>query len=105
MIPNLEATIKALQGGLTQLGIAAGVKNIDSWMETLEKADFNGSKTIHEHLGKLKSELQSGTPDGAAITATLKSLGSETTKVAGQVDGEAGQKIKQLGEALSSAGK
>jgi len=105
MIPKLEATINALHGGLTQLGIAAGVKNIDGWMETLEQADFTGAKTIHEHLGKLKSELQAGTPNGAAIMASLKSLGEETTKVAGQVDGEAGQKIAHLGEHLTKAGK
>ena len=52
---SLDTTIKALQGGLTELGVAKGVKNIDSWMETLETADFRGSKIIHENLGKLKA--------------------------------------------------
>lgn len=105
MLHKLEATIKALQDGLTHLGIAAGVKSIDGWMETLEKADFSGAKTIHEHLDKLKGQLQADKPDGSAITATLKTLGHETTKAASHADGEAADKIKQLGEALASAGK
>ena len=42
-------------------------------METLEKADFRGSKIIHENLGKLKTHLEAEAPDGAAIGQLLQS--------------------------------
>ena len=102
---SLDTTIKALQGGLTELGVAKGVKNIDSWMETLEKADFRGSKIIHDNLGKLKTHLEAEAPDGAAIGQLLVTIGEETTRaISHHADNAEGKKLGQLAELLTSAG-
>ena len=104
MSVHLEPTIKALQGNLVEFGVAKGVKNIDSWMEALEGADFRGAKTIHDNLAKLKKHLESDELDGKAIGAILHTLGTETVHAAAHAEGAQGEKIKHLGELLSTAG-
>ncbi len=104
MSVHIEPTIKALQGGLTELGVAKGVKNIDSWMEALESADFRGAKTIHENLAKLKKHLESGELDGKAIGGLLHTLGTETVHAAAHAEGHQAEKIKQIGELLTTSG-
>ncbi|MCY7338199.1 MAG: hypothetical protein LH613_18640, partial [Chamaesiphon sp.] len=84
-------------------GVAKGIENIDGWMETLEQAEFSGAKSINENLGKLKQQLQSGNPDGAAIGKLLNTLGSETTRTASQADGSQGEKLQQFGQMLSKS--
>ena len=102
---SLDTTIKALGGSLTDLGVAKGVKNIDSWLETLADADFRGAQTIHANLEKLKTHLEAETPDGAAIGQLLKTLGEETGRAASHhADNAEGKKITQLAELLGSAG-
>ena len=101
---NLDTSIKALQDGVTHLAVTKGVKNIEGWLETLEKADFRGAKVIHENLGKLKRHLEADPLDGPAIGALLRTLGDETTRAASQADATQGAKIKQLGELLGKSG-
>lgn len=100
----LDTTIKALQGGLTDLAAGKGVKNIEGWIETLEKADFRGAKVIHENLGKLKTHLEADTLDGPAIGALLHTLGEETKRSASHASGAQSEKITLLGELLGKSG-
>ena len=69
-------------------------------MDTLEKADFRGSKIIHENLGKLKNHLQADKVDGPAVMKLLHLLGEETARTAGPAGETKGEKIKHLGELL-----
>lgn len=106
MTKQLDTTLKAAQDGLTTLSANQGVKAIDGWLSTLEKADFRGAKVIHENLGKLKTHLEAGDLDAATIAQLLKTLGEETARTASHVDGADGKKITQLAELLgrSAAG-
>ena len=101
MATSVDSTIKAIQDGLTNLATDKAVKNIDGWMQKLEEADFRGAKGIHDNLGKLKRQLESGSPDGAAIGELLVTLGEATVRAAANASGKQGEQIKQLGELLS----
>ena len=100
---HLDATIKAVQSGLTTLAAAQGAKNVTGWMTALEHADFRGAKVIHENVGKLKRHLEAETLDGPAIGELLRTLGAETARTASHAEGAPGEKIKHLGELLGKA--
>lgn len=99
-----DTTIKAVQDGLTEMGAAKGIKNIDSWLEALETAEFRGAKTIHGNLAKLKKHLENEELDSKAITELLHTLGEETKRAAGHEDNAHTKKIAELGELLATAG-
>ena len=103
MTMTLDTTIKAFQNSLSEIGVAKGIESIDGWMETLEQAEFSGAKSINENLGKLKQQLQSGHPDGAAIGKLLNTLGDETTRTASQADSSQSGKLQQFGQMLSKS--
>lgn len=103
MPKTFEPTIKAFEGDITKMDPAQAVKNIQGWMDTLEKADFRGSKIIHENLGKLKTHLEAEKLDGPAIMKLVNLLGEETSRAAGSAEGAKGEKIKHLGELLSES--
>ncbi len=96
---KLDATIKAANGGITKLSPDQAVKNIEGWEEYLGKHEAPGVKAVVADLGKLKTHLQSGEIDSAAIEKLVKKLGHDTEKVKGE--GPNAAKIKELGEALA----
>lgn len=100
---TIKAFTKALQEEVGKAVVIQGTKNIASWMNTLEKAEFRGAKVIHENLGKLKSLLTADELDGPAIGKLLHTLGEETVRAAGQAKGSQGEEVKQLGELLLKA--
>jgi hypothetical protein len=94
-----QATVDAVTeaGGLTNLAPGAAVDNIDAWIARLEgNADF---APVVEDLETLKSQLQASPIDGAAVGATLQSLGEATTAAAAG-DGA----LETLGTTLTDAG-
>jgi len=94
-----QATVDAVTeaGGLTNLAPGAAVDNIDAWIARLEgNADF---ARVVEDLETLKSQLQASPIDGAAVGATLQSLGEATTAAAAG-DGA----LETLGTTLTDAG-
>jgi hypothetical protein len=99
---TIDNTIKALQTGLTDLGVNKGIKNIEGWMETLEQEEFRGAKAIHDNLGKLKRKLESDDSDGESVAELLNKLADETKRAASHANGQE-EKIAQLGEMLSSS--
>lgn len=95
-----QGTLDAVQdaGGLTSLAPGAAVANIDGWIAQLEgNAD---AAPVVENLQTLKTQLTTDPLDGAAIGATLMTLGEQTTAAAG---GDTA--LEQLGAALTSAGE
>ena len=95
---QLDATINALQGGLSSAAGAAG-PNIKGWIQTLQgNQQLSG---ISSELEKLNSAISSG--DSSTISSTLKTLGEHTTKAASSATADSKDKLMQLGQALSSA--
>lgn len=95
---QLDATIHALQGGLTSAAGAAGA-NIQGWMKTLE--GNHQLAGISSELKKLHDAIGSG--DSSTIMHSLKTLGEETTKAASSATADSKEKLTQLGHALTSA--
>ena len=102
-MPQFAATIKHIEDGVKGFTISAAVKNIEGWEETLGKLEAPGAKTIVRDLEKLKKLIQAEEIDGDAVKELVGKLGKETVTLAGKADSKNAEKVKQLGEALSSA--
>ena len=102
-MPQYDATIKHLKDGVKSFTISAAVKNIEGWEATLEKVEAPAAKTIIKDLENLKKHLQADKINGGQIKNLVLKLGKETVAIAGKTEGKNAEKIKSLGEALTSA--
>ena len=102
-MPQFAATIKHIEEGVKGFTISAAVKNIEAWEDTLGKLEAPGAKAIVRDLEKLKKLIQAEEIDGDAVKELVGKLGKETVTLAGKADSKNADKVKQLGEALSSA--
>ena len=102
-MPQFDATIKHIKDGVKGFTVAAATKNIEGWEATLEKLDAPGVKTIIKDLESLKKQLHAKEIHGEAVRKLVIKLGKETVAIAGKIDGKSAEKIKALGEALTSA--
>lgn len=97
---RLDATINALQGDLTNSAGAAS-SNISGWIQAL---DGNPQLSdISTELQNLQDALSDGTGDTSAIAQSLSRLGEQTTSAAASATPDSQDKLRQLGQALSSA--
>ncbi len=97
---QLDTTLGALQGGLANAAGVAG-SNIAGWIKTLQgNTQLSG---ISAELQTLHDALSSGATDTGALARSLSTLGEHTTKVAASATPDAQDKLRQLGQALSSA--
>ncbi|MDJ0366426.1 hypothetical protein QMK33_14805 [Hymenobacter sp. H14-R3] len=95
---QLDATLQALQGGLTNAAGAAG-SNIQGWITTLQGNQQLAG--ISSELKKLNDAIGSG--DASTISSSLQTLGEHTTKAASSATADSKDKLMKLGQALSSA--
>ena len=102
-MPQFDATIKHIKEGVKGFTVAAAVKNIEGWEATLEKVEAPGVKAIIKDLESLKKHLHAEKIDGEAIKKIVAKLGKETVTIAGKSEGKNAEKIKSLGEALTTA--
>ncbi len=101
---NIDATIGALQGGLTALAPAAAVSNIEMWHGQLEGSDNATLKQVATDLAELKGLLTNGNLNGKSIGAVLVRLGHGTTTAAAGAAGDVSTKLAALGALLTTAG-
>lgn len=92
MNEQLQQTIQALQGGITNVDPGTAVSNVSSWEQTL--GGVPGGEAISGQLSQLRSMLESGDLDGAA--AMLPSLADATESVAGNAPSADQQGLRQL---------
>ncbi len=102
-MPQFDATIKHIKDGVKGFTVAAATKNIEGWEATLEKVDAPGVKGIVRDLESLKKHLHAKELDGEAIRKLVAKLGKETVSIAGKAEGKNAEKVKTLGEALTTA--
>jgi hypothetical protein len=102
-MPQFDATIKHIKDGVKGFTVAAATKNIEGWEATLENHEEPGVKAIVRDLENLKKHLHAKEIDGEAIRKLVAKLGKETVTLAGKADGKNAEKVKALGEALTSA--
>jgi hypothetical protein len=103
MAIRFAATANAFNKGIENLSPRQAVKNIEDWETALADTDVPGSKGIARDLAALRKALDKPEPDAGRVEALLHRLGAATTKIAERAD-KNGDKLRQLGEALSDAG-
>ncbi|MBF9238103.1 hypothetical protein I2I05_11920 [Hymenobacter sp. BT683] len=97
---QLDATLNALQGGLASAAGVAG-PTISGWIKTLQGTPQLAGITAE--LQSLHDTLRSGASDTGALAQSLSTLGEHTTKAAETATPDAQAKLRELGQALSSA--
>jgi hypothetical protein len=102
---DLDGTISAVQGGLTNLAPAAAVENIDGWIAALEGSDEAIFRNLAADLEDLKMELTKSEPSGRMIGRALMQVGQRTSVSSFYAEGMTAQKLSVLGSALTRAGK
>ena len=98
MSADLQATIDAANGGLSNVPPAQGAQLIQQWEQDLSSLDMPGASDLKRDLAALRQELQSGSPDLDKASQLVRSLGQSTTQI-GQSSGN--QQVSALGQALS----
>ena len=104
-MPQFDATIKHIKEGVKGFTVAAATKNIEGWEATLEKIEAPGVKTIIKDLESLKKALHAKEINGETVRKLVVKLGKETVTIASKGKSKNAEKIKALGEALTSAGE
>ncbi|MBD2723993.1 hypothetical protein [Hymenobacter armeniacus] len=97
---QLDTTLGALRGGLPSAAGIAG-ENITGWIKTLQ-----GNAPLADIAAELQSlhqVLRSGTADAATLAQHLSSLGELTTQAADSATADAQDKLRELGNVLSTA--
>jgi hypothetical protein len=104
MAVKFAGTINAINRGLDSAKPDKGANLIEDWETALADVDVPGAKGILRDLGALRKQLEKDAPDADRIHALLHRLGVATTKIAEKAD-KNGDKLKQLGEALTESGE
>ena len=102
-MPQFATTIKKIGEGAKAFTVNAAVKNIEGWETTLSEMETPGAKGMARDLGRLKKLLQVEEIDGDAVKELCGKLGKATVTMAGKAESKNAEKVKQLGEALTSA--
>ena len=104
MAVRFAATMNALNRGIETMQPAKGGDTIEDWEAALAEVDTPGVKGIQRDLASLRKQLERGEPDADRIHNLLHRLGVATSKIAEKAETN-GDKLKQLGEALTEAGE
>ena len=102
---HCAATQLAIENGLDHVAPEAGVTLLDDWIEQLNGVDKPGASGVAKDLERLKTKLGKGTRRSAAVLRIVHKLGAATTKLAAKAAGANASKLRQPGEALTSAGQ
>jgi hypothetical protein len=96
MNEQLQQTIQALQGGVTNLDADTAVSNISSWEDTL--GGLSGGDMLTDQLAQLRSALESGDLDSAADM--LPGIASQTEGLADAAPAADQDGLRQLASLL-----
>ena len=100
----LEATIHALQTGLTSIPLSAALDNNETWKQHLLQSGEPALQDVGREVDKLQSLLSSGSLDPASIGSSLSMLGSQTTQAAQHADPDFQAPLRTLGDLLLQLG-
>lgn len=81
-----------------------GATLVGGWETELGKIDTPGAKGILHNLESLRKQLEKDEPDAERVGTLFGHLGEATTKIADH-DEKTGDKLRELGAALTKAGK
>ena len=101
----IKEVVTALHGDLTKLAGTKADKAISHWQTSLEGLGGAPLKAIAADLGKLKTLVTGGEPDGEKISKSLNGLGDKVKKLAEEQGGVIGTALTSLASALHKGGK
>lgn len=102
MNEQLQQTLGALQGGLTDIDPATAASNVRSWVNTLQGASVPGAENLTADLSDLADRLESGDLEG--VGGLLARIGQATNSAASAAPQADQDGLRQLGSTLSNAG-
>lgn len=102
-MPRYAETTKLLDRDLPTVSPDSAVKNIEMWQESLGELDSKEAKAISKDLEALKKELTKKEPNGERIFELMGKLGEATVAIAEQATEASSEKVRAIGEALSSS--
>ena len=104
MAVKFASTMNAINRGLDGTKADRGAHMVEDWETALADVDVTGAKGILRDLTSLRKQLEKGEPDADRIHALLHRLGEATVKIADKADKQ-GDKLRELGKALTEAGE
>lgn len=96
MNEQLQQTLQALQGGITDVDPGAAATVVMDWHQTL--SGVPGAETLVDQLAELQGALSSGDLEQAA--SLLPGLGRETERLVDVAPAEDQDGLRQLASAL-----
>lgn len=96
--PRTLETAQALERGITNWAPNAAVRNVQGWIDRVERTDFQGRDAILAGLRDLQSELQRERLDGDRLAAVMEDLGRQTAAV-GETQNR--PQVERLGHVLT----
>ncbi|MBD1852283.1 hypothetical protein H6F87_20095 [Cyanobacteria bacterium FACHB-502] len=93
---DLDATIAALQQGVTSIPLDEAIAIIETWQSQLQGHD------LAEDLGELKAALQNG--NSGEIAKLLIDIGEDASGASSIAPSEVMPRLQQLGQVLYQAG-
>lgn len=100
---HLNATIHALQNGVTGIPISAAMDNTEVWQQQFWQSGDVDLQHIAREFGNLQSLLTSERLDGAAIADSLKMLGDQTSQASAKAPDELKGDLLKLADTLRRA--
>lgn len=101
---HLNATLHALQNGITGIPISAAMDNTEVWQQQFWQSGDVELQHIAREFGNLQSLLTSERLDGAAIARSLGTLGDQTSQASAQAPDELKGDLIKLADTLRRAG-
>lgn len=102
----VDTTINAFNGDATSVSPTDGISLIDSWISTLRNGDGGqDTDSAVDALSELKTELQSGNPDGARIQQILDDMANQVKQTATSADADLKTTLSSLADALRGFSK
>jgi len=102
--PNLDSLLEFLQGDLSTIDAAAGLKTVDEWYNALHKSKDKDSKELADSLKELKQLLKGGKASGHEVGDALIHVGDRTMDIASDSDEEVKATLQKLGKQLTKVG-
>lgn len=96
MPADIQATIDAANGGLSNVPTGAGASLIAQWEQDVSSLD---APELKRDLASLRQELESTSPDLSKASQLVRNLGEATTKIG---DSAGSEDLRKLGMALSN---
>jgi len=104
MAIKFAATLNAVNRGLDSTKPDKGAHLVEDWETALADTDVTGSKGILRDLQALRKQLEKDSPDTERVHTLIHRLGEATTKIADKAE-KNGDKLRELGQALTEAGE